>query len=65
LLTIINVAKRESGVKNDDTIDCIFSNIGDEYSKIRIRDLVDACLNNLGTFNNKLLTSSFLLAQGV
>lgn len=65
LLMIINNAKKEAGVKNDDTIDAIFSNIGDEYSRIKVRDLVDACLGNLGTFNNKLLTSNFLLAQGV
>lgn len=65
LLTIVNSAKRDSDVKNDDTIDCIFSNIGDEYSKIKVRDLIDACLNNLGAFNNKLLTPSFMLAQGV
>ena len=38
---------------------------GDEYSKIKVRDLIDACLNNLGAFNNKLLTPGFLLAQGV
>lgn len=65
LLVLINNAKRECGVKNEDSIDVIFSNIGDEYSKIKVRDLIDACLNNLGTFNNKLLTSNFLLAQGV
>ena len=65
LLTIVNAAKRDSNIKNDDTIDCIFSNIGDEYSKIKVRDLIDACLNNLGAFNNKLLTPSFMLAQGV
>lgn len=65
LLTIINSNKRECGIKNEDTIDCIFSNIGDEYSRIKVRDLIDACLNNLGNFNNKLLTPGFLLAQGV
>ena len=56
LLNIINSAKRDSGIKNDDTVDCLFSNIGEEYSRIKIRDLIDACLNNLGNFNNKLLT---------
>ena len=65
LMTIINTAKRENGVKNEDTIDVIFSNVGDEYSRIKIRDLIDACLNNLGTFNSKLLTTGFLLAQGI
>lgn len=65
LLTVINDAKKEAGIKNEDTIDCIFSNIGDEYSKIRIRDLIDTCLDNLGSFNNKLITPNFLLAQGI
>lgn len=65
LLVLINKVKRENNVKNEDSIDVIFSNIGDEYSKIKVRDLIDACLNNLGAFNNKLLTSNFLLAQGV
>ena len=65
LMSIINNAKRECNVKNEDTIDVIFSNINDSYSKIRVRDLIDACINNLGNFNNKLLTPGFLLAQGI
>lgn len=65
LLTLINKLKRECDIKNDDYISSVFNNLPDEYNKIKIRDLIDACLNNLGTFNNKLLTSSFLLAQGV
>ena len=32
---IVNNAKKDADVKNDDTIDVIFSNIGDEYSKIK------------------------------
>ena len=65
LLMIINNAKREFNISNDDTIDVIFSNIGDEYGKIKIRDLIDACLGSLGSFNTKLITPGFLLAQGV
>ena len=52
-------------IKNDDNIDAIFSNIGEEYSKIRVKDLIDACLGSLGSFNTKLITPGFLLAQGV
>lgn len=65
LLMIVNNAKKDADVKNDDTIDVIFSNIGDEYSRIRVKDLIDACLGSLGSFNTKLITPGFLLAQGV
>ena len=65
LLMLINNTKKESDVKNEDTIDVIFSNIGDEYGKIKVRDLIDACLGSLGSFNTKLITPGFLLAQGV
>jgi hypothetical protein len=65
LLMIVNNAKKDANVKNDDTIDVIFSNIGDEYNRIRVKDLIDACLGSLGAFNTKLITPGFLLAQGV
>lgn len=65
LLMLINNAKKESNVKNEDAIDVIFSNISAEYCKIKVRDLIDACLGSLGSFNTKLITPGFLLAQGV
>ena len=65
LLTIINNSKKNGSINNEDTIDCLFSNINDEYSKIKIRNLIDACLGSLGSFNTKLITPGFLLAQGV
>lgn len=65
ILIWISEVKRNSDVKNSDYITTLFSNIRPEFSKIRIKDLVEGCLNNLGVINRKLITSNFLLSQGI
>jgi hypothetical protein len=43
----------------------MFSNIPNEYSKISLTVLMDACLDRLGTFNKKQLTRTFILDHGI
>lgn len=65
ILIWVSEVKRNSDVKNSDYITTLFSNIRPEFSKIKIKDLVEGCLNNLGVVSRKLITSNFLLSQGI
>lgn len=47
------------------TIDDMFDKIPDEYEALPLNLIVDGCLDQLGAFNKKHITRTFILKQGI
>jgi hypothetical protein len=43
----------------------MFSGIPNEFSKVPLSVIIDACIDRLGTFNKKHITRTFILKQGI
>lgn len=64
VLDLINESKKR-GLINENFITELFSGIPVVFEKITIGNLIDACIDKLGSFNKKLISNKFILSQGV
>lgn len=65
IIDFLRESKRANNLSSTDSVTAVFSNAPREFETVTIGQLLDACLDRLGVFNRKMLTDSFILAQGI
>ncbi len=56
---------KEAFEKTEPTLGMAFNNLPNEFRKVPIMIVFDACLDRLGAFNKKHITRAFILRQGI
>lgn len=68
LINSINTFKKTNAevfVKHSPKLEDMFSGIPDKYQSLKLDIILDACLDQLGVFNKKHITRTFILKQGI
>lgn len=65
LIRFINDFKRANSLPGDATVDTMFNHLPKEFSTVTFNDLVSACLDQCDTINRKMISTNFILSQGI
>ena len=65
IIEFVKQHKAANNLKNDDSVTTLFTNLPTEFESVTLDKLIDACLDQLGVINRKMLSEKFIIAQGI
>lgn len=65
LLDFISAHKKNNGLKNTDSVSCIFTGLPDVFKSVTVDELLSACLDSLDAFNRRLIPDKFIVSLGI
>lgn len=65
IATLIKDFKKQNGLNDSDPVSMLFDHLPHEFETVTFDELMDACFDQLGVINRKMITEQFIISRGI